>query len=108
MIRTSPHDDPDHHEANQELSFGFPAGGVAVVTGAASGIGRATARLLADQRLVISAWDIDRAGLLDLVADIEEAGGRCHPVVCDVTDAAAVDAAWSESERYGAARRGTS
>lgn len=90
--------------SDQQFSFGFPPGEVAVVTGAASGIGRATARLLADQRLMVVGWDVDRAGLDDLVDEVDRAGGAFHGVVCDVADADAVSAAWDESARHGVAR----
>lgn len=52
------------------MSFGLTsvAGRVAVVTGAANGIGRATARALASRRAVLALGDLDTAGL-ELVAE---------------------------------------
>jgi NAD(P)-dependent dehydrogenase (short-subunit alcohol dehydrogenase family) len=61
---------------------------VAIITGASSGIGRATARLFAEQgaRVVVAAR---RRGELDaLVAEIEAAGGSATPLAGDVTDEA--------------------
>ena len=58
-------------------------GKVAFVTGAASGIGRATAILLASEGAAIVATDInDEKGL---VAEIEAAGGKIHFLKHDVT-----------------------
>jgi NAD(P)-dependent dehydrogenase (short-subunit alcohol dehydrogenase family) len=54
---------------------------VALVTGAASGIGRAVARRLADDGLVVVALDVDRDGLESVGA---ETGGRLVPIVADV------------------------
>ena len=54
----------------------------AVVTGAASGIGRATALLLLERGATVVAADRDDAGL----AVVADAGAE--PVVCDVTDPA--------------------
>jgi NADP-dependent 3-hydroxy acid dehydrogenase YdfG len=63
---------------------------VAVVTGASSGIGRATALALASEgaSVVVAAR---RAGALDtLVAEIERRGGTALAVPTDVTDQQAV------------------
>ena len=57
------------------------AGKVALVTGAAGGIGRATARALADEGAIVVAADIDAAGAQSVAAEV---GG--HAVACDVSD----------------------
>ena len=61
-------------------------GTVALVTGASSGIGEATARELAAQgaSVAIAARRKDR--LDDLAAEIEDGGGRALAIECDVTD----------------------
>ena len=61
-------------------------GKVAVITGASSGIGEATAKALAAEgaAVVVAARREDR--LNDLVGRIEGDGGRVLPVACDVTD----------------------
>ena len=61
-------------------------GKVAVVTGASSGIGEATAEALAAEcaAVVVAARREDR--LRELVGRIEESGGRVLSVECDVTD----------------------
>ena len=63
--------------------MGRVEGKVTVVTGAASGIGRASARLLADEgaRLVIG--DVDDAGE-DVAREIRDAGGTCRFLRTDV------------------------
>lgn len=62
-------------------------GQVALVTGASSGLGHRFAQVLAAHGadVVAAARRVDR--LQDLAASIEAAGGRCHPVALDVTDA---------------------
>ena len=65
-------------------------GKVAVVTGAASGIGRATAWLLAAQGESVVIGDIDSVGARGTVSAIEGRGQHAIAVECDVTDPDAV------------------
>lgn len=67
-------------------AFGL-AGQVAVVTGAASGIGHACARALAAAgcAVVVNHLPGDAAAAAELAADIEAAGGRALPVAADVS-----------------------
>jgi NAD(P)-dependent dehydrogenase (short-subunit alcohol dehydrogenase family) len=67
-------------------------GKVAVVTGAGSGIGRATATLLARHGASVHVADIDEASAQATVRTVEAAGGSAAAHVLDVTDADAVDA----------------
>ena len=62
------------------------AGKVAIITGASSGIGEATARKLAEAgaKVVLAARRADR--LEDLQRDIEQSGGQALVVATDVTD----------------------
>lgn len=69
------------------------AGRIAVVTGAGSGIGRATALALAREGAIVAALECDADGLRETAGLIEQAGGECLSIPCDVSDAAAVDAA---------------
>src|SRR4051812_39882547 len=61
-------------------------GQVAVVTGAASGIGRACAYLFADDGAKVVIADLDQARVDAVVKTITEAGGEALGVVCDVSD----------------------
>jgi NAD(P)-dependent dehydrogenase (short-subunit alcohol dehydrogenase family) len=65
--------------------MGILAGRRAIVTGAASGIGRATALLLANEGAAVVAADLDEAGVEAVVASIVTSGGRAVAVGCDVT-----------------------
>ncbi|CAG7653997.1 SDR family oxidoreductase [Actinacidiphila bryophytorum] len=74
-------------------TFGSLAGRTAVVTGAASGMGEATARLLAAQgaRVALLARRAERLGTL--AEKIAAGGGQALAVTADVTDDASVRAA---------------
>ena len=64
---------------------GVLAGRVALITGAASGIGRATALLFARQGAAVAAVDLDQAGGATVARAIEAEGGRALSVRADVT-----------------------
>ncbi|MFI9723523.1 3-oxoacyl-ACP reductase FabG [Streptomyces sp. NPDC052396] len=66
---------------------------VAIVTGAARGIGAATARRLAEEGRAVAVLDLDEAACADTVDRIRKAGGTALAVGCDVSDAAQVEAA---------------
>ncbi|MER6143686.1 3-oxoacyl-ACP reductase FabG [Streptomyces sparsogenes] len=66
---------------------------VAVVTGAARGIGAATAVRLAREGRAVAVLDLDEAPCADTVKKITEAGGTAIAVGCDVSDAAQVETA---------------
>jgi NAD(P)-dependent dehydrogenase (short-subunit alcohol dehydrogenase family) len=76
------------------------AGKVAIVTGAASGIGEAIARIYAANQAKVVAVDIDADRLAEVARQIEASGGTIHPVVADVTSEPAVQAffAWTTSQ----------
>ena len=63
---------------------------VAVVTGAASGIGRATALRLARDGFAIAMLDLDAAGLSTTRGLVEDSGGRSEGFAVDLCDPLAV------------------
>jgi 3-oxoacyl-[acyl-carrier protein] reductase len=66
---------------------------VAIVTGAARGIGAATAQRLSADGLAVAVVDVDGAGARECAERIAGAGGRAVGIGADVSDAAAVAAA---------------
>ncbi|MFF9018317.1 SDR family NAD(P)-dependent oxidoreductase [Streptomyces sp. NPDC014870] len=68
-------------------------GRTAFVTGAASGIGRATATLLAQAGATVHCADRDELGLHETAKLVSERGGTAHVHVLDVTDRRALAAA---------------
>jgi 3-oxoacyl-[acyl-carrier protein] reductase len=66
---------------------------VAIVTGAARGIGEATARRLAADGMAVAVVDLDEAACATTVTEIHDAGGTALAVGADVSDAVQVTAA---------------
>ncbi|MCB1749279.1 MAG: SDR family oxidoreductase [Gammaproteobacteria bacterium] len=62
------------------------AGKVALVTGAASGMGRATAHLFADEGAHVAVTDVDQGRVDAVVDEITTAGGSAAGWVLDVSD----------------------
>lgn len=78
------------------------AGQVAVVTGAAQGLGRALAAGLLDRGVSVALADIAQERLHDTAEAFAAQGGQVLPVVTDVSDAAAVGALASRTlEHFG-------
>lgn len=78
---------PDSLAAAHDLT-----GRVAIVTGAASGIGRASALRLAEAGATVVCADLDEAGAEETRARIRHRGELADAVAVDVTDREAVDA----------------
>jgi NAD(P)-dependent dehydrogenase (short-subunit alcohol dehydrogenase family) len=76
-------------------SYGFEPGAVIVITGAGSGIGRATALAAGAAGLTVAAWDMVADAASATVRDIEDAGGKGVARVVDVSDTAATAAAFT-------------
>jgi NAD(P)-dependent dehydrogenase (short-subunit alcohol dehydrogenase family) len=85
--------------ANQNGSY---AGKVAFVTGAGSGIGRATALAFAREGASVVAADVSEQGNQETVRMIEEPSGRALALRCDVTRSGDVKAALDRTvETFG-------
>jgi hypothetical protein len=72
-------------------------GKVAFVTGAASGIGRATALAFARTGAGVSLVDLSSEGLKETARLIKEEGGEALALTCDVTDEAEVKSALDDT-----------
>jgi NADP-dependent 3-hydroxy acid dehydrogenase YdfG len=75
---------------------------VIAITGAASGIGLATAKLLASRGAILALADRNEAALVEKAKEITEAGGQVSSTVLDVRDREAVEG-WIRGvvERHG-------
>jgi len=69
------------------------SGRAALITGAASGIGRASAVAFSSAGASVALLDIDAGGLADTAAAVRAAGSRAEVLVADVRDLGAVTAA---------------
>jgi 3-oxoacyl-[acyl-carrier protein] reductase len=72
------------------------------VTGAASGMGRATAHLFAQEGAMVAITDINEAGVARVVEEIAAAGGTAHGWRLDVSDAGEIKRVVAEvAARFG-------
>ncbi|MHA3023396.1 SDR family oxidoreductase [Mycobacterium sp. BMJ-28] len=83
------HLDPDR--ARRDDPDGPLVGRHVVITGASSGIGRASAVAVAQRGATVFALARNADALDDLVTEIRAAGGQAHAFTCDVTDSSSVE-----------------
>lgn len=83
---------PDRHPDHRPARF---TGRTALLTAAASGIGAATARRLADEGASVLVTDVDAAGAEKVADEVRAKGGRARHLGLDVTN----PEAWPEALR---------
>lgn len=79
----------------------FNSDNVCIITGAGSGIGRATVLAAAMNNLSVVGFDIDEQALETTCRMVEEHGGRMHPVPVDLCDSDAVTDAVKKAASFG-------
>lgn len=85
----SQHLDPDR--ARRDHPDGPLVGRHVVITGASSGIGRASALAVAERGATVFALARSGSALDELVSEIRAAGGQAYAFTCDITDSASVE-----------------
>lgn len=83
------HLDPDR--ARRDNPDGPLVGRHVIITGASSGIGRASALAVARRGATVFALARNGEALDELVAEIRADGGQAYPFPCDITDSASVE-----------------
>lgn len=86
-------DTPVVHEERREARENELRGKVVVITGAVSGIGRATALRFAEEGARVAAWDVSAKSAPQLESAIQWAGGESYFQAVDVASASAVESA---------------
>lgn len=74
------------------MTAGRLTGKIALITGAGSGVGRATAMLFAKEGAQVIAVGRTLAKCEETTRLVESAGGQCHPIRCDVSNSEDVQA----------------
>ena len=93
---------PIVHEKRVQAGGSGSRGKVVVITGAVSGIGRATALRFAEEGARVAAWDVSAKSAPQLESAIQWAGGESYFQAVDVASAGAVEtAAAAVVERWG-------
>jgi len=102
LAAITPMDTPNVREKRHPARESGLRGKVVVITGAISGIGRATALRFAEEGSRIAAWDVSDKAAAQLESAIKWAGGESQFQAVDVTNANAVEsAAASVADKWG-------